>query len=72
MEIKAHIVPPHYHEALERATIVDKLRQKYAEEIQRASRWGKFLIELRILREADRIFRQRLYLPGKTGVDHMI
>lgn len=72
MDMSAHVVPPHCHQALEQTKIIDELRQKYGEEIRRASWWGRILIRLRISREADRIFRQRLYLPGKTGVDHTI
>ena len=41
--------------------IAAELRKKYAEEIRVAPWWKRWLIVLRIQREASRIYRHRLY-----------
>jgi len=47
-----------------RVKIIRELREKYAEELRMASWWKRWLIAFRIGREADRIFRHRLYLSS--------
>ena len=41
--------------------IAAELRKKYAEEIRVAPWWKKVFLEIRIRREAARIYRHRLY-----------
>ena len=41
--------------------IAAELRKKYVEEIRVAPWWKRILLEIRIRREAARIYRQRLY-----------
>jgi hypothetical protein len=41
--------------------IAAELRKKYAKEIRVAPWWKRVILELRIRREAARIFRHRLY-----------
>ncbi len=67
MNSRSHIIHSHVREnprafkIQERKKIADDLRAKCANEFRHASRWKKFLIGLKIQREAARIYRHRLY-----------
>ena len=56
-----HIIAGGGSEIVEIPKIAAELRKKYAEEIRSAPWWKKVILEIRIRREATRIYHSRLY-----------